>query len=109
MENESGSGTVLAITLLALVASVSLAALSIGGFGLAQARLQAATDLAAIGASQTYRGINTGLPCERAGQILTLNMVKLAGCSIVGDEATVAAHLTLMGIVLNATATAVGD
>jgi hypothetical protein len=36
-------------------------------------------------------------------------MVKLAGCSIVGDEATVAANLTLMGIVLNATATAVGE
>ena len=109
MEGESGSGTVLAITLLAFVAVVFLVVLSIGGFRQSQSRLQTATDLAAIAASQTYRGLNTGLPCERARQILTLNMVKLAGCSIVGDEATVAANLTLMGIVLNATATAVGD
>ncbi|MDE2408790.1 MAG: flp pilus-assembly TadE/G-like family protein [Actinomycetales bacterium] len=109
MESESGSGTVLAITLLAFLAAVFLAVVSIGGVRQTQTRLQAATDLAAIAASQTYRGMNTGLPCERAGQILTLNMVKLAGCSIVGDEATVAANLTLMGIVLNATATAVGD
>lgn len=99
----------LAITLLAFVVAVFLAVLSIGGFRKEQARLQTATDLAAIAASQTYRGLNTGLPCERARQILTLNMVKLAGCSIVGDEATVAANLTLMGIVLNATATAVGE
>jgi secretion/DNA translocation related TadE-like protein len=109
MSGEAGSGTVLSLTMLAAISAVLLAVLGIGGMSQAQARLQGATDLAAIAASQTYRGMNTGLPCGRASEVLTLNMVKLAGCSIVGDEATVAANLTLMGIVLNATATAVGD
>jgi secretion/DNA translocation related TadE-like protein len=109
MDTESGSGSILALSMLGLVVAVVLAVLGIGGFRQQQGRLQGAADLAAIAASQTYRGMNTGFPCQRASQVLTLNMVNAAGCSIVGDEVTVAANLTLMGIVLNATATAVGD
>jgi hypothetical protein len=72
----------------------------------ARLRLQSSVDMAAIGANQTLRGLNSGFPCVRAKEILTLNMVLLQKCSIVGDETTVVAGITVMGIVLSATATA---
>ena len=79
----------------------------IGQVSLAQFRLQSSTDLAAIAANQVLHGLNTGFPCERAKAILQANVAHLETCSIVGDETTVAATISVVGIVLSATATAV--
>lgn len=106
---DAGSGTVLAIALIgAFVAAIFLATL-VFRIALDDQELQDSVDLAAIGGSQTYRGINTGIPCDRVNQILTLNRQSLESCLIVGEEVKVAGTSVVMGIVLNATATAVGD
>ena len=106
---ENGSGTVLVLTIIGAVFVVYSVVLTGSRLGLASSRLQTTVDLAAIGASQTLRGLNTGFPCRRAEQILLANMAQLETCSIVGDETTVAGSTSVVGIVLNATATASGD
>lgn len=109
MRRDAGSGSVLAI---ALVGASALALVTIGTLGrlaIESIRLQRVVDLAAIAANQTLRGLNTGLPCQNAEAIFTLNMVKGDKCLIVGDDTKVAAHLELMGIVLVATATAAAN
>ena len=103
---DAGFGLSVVLILLGLVAAVTASMGIFGQSAKTQTSLQHATDLAAIAASQTERGLNTGIPCGRAKEILTLYMVAMQKCSIVSSEATVTANTTFMGIVLNATATA---
>lgn len=109
MRNDSGSGSILGMVLI----GTSVAALSFGTLisqiGLATMQVRTAVQLAAIGADQTRRGLSTGVPCERAKEILTLNMVFLEKCSIVSDETTVSGSKTLAGVLLTATAIATGS
>jgi opacity protein-like surface antigen len=104
MNSERGSGTILVLTILG-VAGALMAALSAGGsLAIAQAKLQAQTDAAAIGANQVLRGLSTGYPCEVANQFLQLDMASLQTCSIVGEETHIVATVQVMGIVLTAKA-----
>ena len=103
---ETGAGTLLGI---AAIAGVLIAASLFGAvtkIGHRQLQLQNSVDLAALAANQSFRGLSSGIPCDRAKQILTINMSKLESCLIVGEVTTVAGTVRVMGIVLNATATA---
>jgi hypothetical protein len=73
---------------------------------LAEARLNAVVESAALTADDALRGLITGYPCELASEIAVENMVILDECRIVGFEAFVKMHVQSMGIVLNATARA---
>ena len=103
---ESGSASVVYLAVSAAAVLVYSTLFYLGQMSLGQLKLQAATDLAAIGANQVLHGLNTGFPCGRAEAILESNVAHLETCSIVGDETTVAATTSVVGIVLNATATA---
>ena len=109
MKQDSGAGSVLALTVIGATALALVMVGTLGRVAIEQVRLQRVVDLAAVAANQTLRGLNTGLPCQNAEAIFTLNMVKGDKCLIVGDETKVAAHLELMGIVLLATATAAAN
>lgn len=105
---DSGSAAIQAIVVFVVIgASIQLLGLAFGA-QIQRQGLQAAVDAAAIGANQTMRGLNTGVPCERAKEILTLNMVFLEKCSIVGGETTVSGSKTFLGMFQSATATAAG-
>ena len=103
---ESGSASVVYLAVSAAALVIYTTVFYLGQISLGQSRLQASADLAAIGANQVLHGLNTGFPCERAKAILEVNVAHLETCSIVGDETTVAATTSVVGIVLNATATA---
>ena len=104
MTGDRGSGSVLVLAVIG-VACTLLAALAAGGkLAVASAKLQVATDAAAIGANQVLRGLSTGYPCEVANQFLQLDMASLQTCSIVGEETHIVATVQVMGIVLTAKA-----
>ena len=58
-----------------------------------QQRLQSATDLAALVASDTNRGLISGFVCENAELILQRVDFAMAGCRIVGGVAAVSASV----------------
>ena len=103
---QRGSGTILVFSVLAL--SVGCLALSQAAVAsiIAQVRLNAAADSAALTADDALRGLITGYPCEIAKEIALDNMAILDECRIVGFEAFVKLHIQTMGIVLNASARA---
>ena len=103
---DRGAGTPLALALAAVPITLNLIVVPSLHLAIQNAKLQEVVDLAAIAAEQTIRGANTGSPCERAQQILISNMAEATKCSIVGEEDTVVATQTVVGIVLNATASA---
>ncbi|MEN9715870.1 MAG: hypothetical protein RJA35_1337 [Actinomycetota bacterium] len=109
LRKAKGSASILVLAI--LFALVFLSSIDFAAYRLLAARqeLQESVDLAAIAADQVSRGLNTGIPCYRARQILTLNMSNLDSCLIVGSETKVAGYLRVMGIVLNATATAAAN
>lgn len=109
VRGQAGSSSVLLLGLLAGMVTLGAVVTGAGKMAMAQGALGSATDLAAIVGSQTLRGLNTGFPCQRVQQILQANMAHLKTCSIVGDEVTVATTTRVVGIVLNATATAAGN
>lgn len=103
---EFGSGTILAMAVVAL--SVSCLGLSqiVAVNLLTEARLNAVAESAALSADDALRGLTTGYPCEVAKAIATENVVILDECRIVGFEAFVSLHVQSMGIVLSASARA---
>ena len=103
---DSGSGTLLALSVIfACIASFALASV-IALEVLTQARLDAAADSAALAADDALRGLTVGYPCEIAEAVALENMAILDECRIVGFEAFVKLHVESMGIVLNASARA---
>lgn len=103
---DTGAGAALLLGVSGAVVVGAIALASALGIALTEAKAQVAADLSALAASQVLRGISTGIPCDRARQLATLNMNPVSTCSIVGEEVTVATRTVHRGIVLNATATA---
>lgn len=103
---ETGSGTVLALSVVLL--SVSLLGLSqtLAFSLLSHLRLQAAADSISVAAADSLRGLSPGYPCEVAQKISASNMVNLDECRIVGFEVFITVHSELVGIVLIAKARA---
>lgn len=106
VSGDSGSGTIMAVAVIGLsVATFSLTQ-TIAQNLLADARLVATTEAAALAADDALRGLTTGFPCEIAKEIAAENVAILDECRIVGFEAFVKLHTQSMGIVLNASARA---
>ena len=106
IKGEKGSGTILALGIIALSVSALVLTQTVASSLLAEARLSAIADSIAISADDALRGLDTGYPCEIARSIASENMVILDECRIVGFEAFVKLHVESMGIVLNASARA---
>ncbi len=103
---ERGSGTVLAMSVVALSIACLGVTQIISSNLISQVRLEASADSAALSADDALRGLVTGYPCELAQMIADENMVILDECRIVGFEAFVKLRSESMGIVLSASARA---
>ena len=80
--DERGAGTVLAVAMLGLLVTVTLATSGVVGVVAAHRRAQSAADLAALaGAAAVQDGADA---CARAGQIAARNSASLRSCDIDG-------------------------
>jgi hypothetical protein len=87
-------GAVTATLALVLVGLTSLALVGAAGvLGLIQdTKLQVTTDLAALSAADTHRGLISGVVCSNAEQILESVGFDLLECRIVGDGVEIRGH-----------------
>lgn len=91
--SESGSGTVLALGLMAMLVSL-FAALQLPVRDLIiQSRAQVSADQAAVAAADSLRGLTTGIPCQVAELVLAQNKFKIQGCRVVGNNVYVSVRI----------------
>jgi secretion/DNA translocation related TadE-like protein len=90
---ESGSGTILALGLIAMLVSLfALLQLPIEEV-FAKARAQVAADQAALAAADALRGLATGIPCEVAALLVAQNQAELDTCRVVGISVYVSVRI----------------
>ncbi len=92
-QHEDGAGTVLAVAMMGLLVTVTLAVSGVVGVVAAHRRAQSAADLSALaGAAALQDG---GDPCLSAGAIARRNGAALRSCAVDGWEVTVAVTSTV--------------
>lgn len=80
---ERGSGTVLIMTVLLVLAVCGAIGAVATGYALAAHGARAAADMTALGAAQAMR--TGGDPCTTAADLARRNGTELADCSVAGD------------------------
>lgn len=103
---ERGSGGVLALGILAMLAVLTLAAVGVGSALAARQRVVAAADAAALAAADTALGIHPGIPCQVAAEVTAAHGVNLVRCDLDGVVATVAVSAEIAGVAVDASARA---
>lgn len=83
---QAGAATILAVAMMGLLVTVTVAAAGVVGVVAAHRRAQSAADLSALAGASALRG--GGDPCERAGVIAKRNDTTLRRCQV--DDWTVA-------------------
>ncbi|MDO4883605.1 MAG: flp pilus-assembly TadE/G-like family protein [Rothia sp. (in: high G+C Gram-positive bacteria)] len=78
---EEGSGTVLALSIIAGVLILTVLTLGAAGAYTAHRRAATAADLSALAAADTLRGLSGGEPCVNAARIAQENGATLAACT----------------------------
>lgn len=106
LRDERGSGAVLGVGVLALVAALVLAALPLGRILAARQTLIGAADAAALAAADIASGRMPGVPCEAAAAIAGRLDVALEECVLEGDVARVVVAAEVGGLPLRASARA---
>ena len=106
MSGERGSGGVLAIAVLAMLAVLTLAAVGVGAALAARQRVIAAADAGALAAADTALGIHPGFPCTVAAEVVAAHRASLAACDVEGVVVTVTASATIAGVLVTARARA---
>ncbi len=95
-ERERGSGTVIAVGVAGLIASLLVLGLLLAGAVLAVHRARSAADLAAIGAARTVLlGGDQARACREADSLVRANDAQMDSCSVRGDDVTVDASVQL--------------
>ncbi len=91
--HQDGAGTVLAVAMMGLLVTVTVAVSGVVGVVAAHRRAQSAADLSALaGAAALQDGVD---PCQRAGSIARRNGAALRSCAVDGWEVTVAVTSTI--------------
>lgn len=106
MREQTGSGGVLALAVLAMLAVLTLAAVGVGAALAARQRVIAAADAGALAAADTALGIHPGIPCEVAGAVVAAHRATLVSCDVEGVVATVSASDDIVGVTVMAQARA---
>jgi secretion/DNA translocation related TadE-like protein len=94
---ERGSGTVLALMTIAVVAVVTTTVMLVSGAWAARQRAGIAADAAALAAADVAVGLIDGEPCSRAELVARANGAALADCAIAGPVAWVTAVVPYAG------------
>lgn len=93
---ESGSGTIVALGLIAMCVC-AFAILQIPANQIVeQARAQSAADQAAIAGADSLRGLATGIPCETALLTVIQNHATMSSCRVVGNSVYVSVQTTAL-------------
>ncbi|CAB4947157.1 unannotated protein [freshwater metagenome] len=91
--SESGSGTVLALGLMAMLVSL-FAVLQLPVRDLVtQSRAQVAADQGAVSAADSLRGLTTGIPCQVAELVVAHNKFTIDSCRVVGNSVYVSVRI----------------
>ncbi|MDO5749886.1 MAG: flp pilus-assembly TadE/G-like family protein [Rothia sp. (in: high G+C Gram-positive bacteria)] len=86
---EQGSGTVMALGIIAALIIASLLVAGMSAAVHAKTQAQNAADAAALAAADSLRGISSGDPCSIAREIAEANGAQLVGCAFPAREETV--------------------
>lgn len=104
--SERGSGTILAVALVAGIAALMSLSLPLY-IGLAvRQSVAGAADAAALAAADVAVGIVPGYPCDAAGRVVAANGAALSSCELDGLVVTVSATRWILGIPVTSYATA---
>jgi secretion/DNA translocation related TadE-like protein len=106
VREERGSGSVLALAVVAMFALLTLSAVGIGAALAQRQRVIAAADAGALAAADTALGIHPGVPCEQAARVVAAHGATLAACDVEGVVATVSASARVAGVLVTAQARA---
>lgn len=95
---DDGSGTVLAVGLVAVLAMLVLATTTLGAAVVARHRAATAADLAALAAADRTTGRASGPACLAAREVAATNNAALTGCTVDPDgSVTVTVQVSLPG------------
>ena len=86
---EEGSGTVLALTIIAALLVVTVVIAGLIGVVAANRRASAAADLSALAAADAYRGLTEGDPCAVAADLADRHGAHLESCTFPNRPETV--------------------
>lgn len=86
---EEGSGTVLALTIIAALLVVTVVIAGLIGVVSANRRASVAADLSALAAADAYRGLTEGDPCAVAADLAKLHGAQLESCTFPDRPETV--------------------
>lgn len=86
---EEGSGTVLALTIIAVLLVVTVVIAGLIGMVSANRRASAAADLSALAAADAYRGLTEGDPCAVAADLVERHGAQLESCTFPDRPETV--------------------
>lgn len=86
---EEGSGTVLALTIIAALLVVTVVIAGLIGVVSANRRVSAAADLSALAAADAYRGLTEGDPCAVAADLAERHGAHLESCTFPDRPETV--------------------
>ena len=86
---EAGSGTVLALTIIAALLVVTVVIAGLIGVVSANRRASAAADLSALAAADAYRGLTEGDPCAVAADLAARHGAHLESCTFPDRPETV--------------------
>ena len=106
MRSDRGSGGVLALAALGMLAVLTFAAVGVGAALAARQRVVAAADAGALAASDTALGIHPGIPCTVAAEVVAAHRATLVACELEGVVATVTASATVAGVLVTVRARA---
>ncbi|MBG6239446.1 secretion/DNA translocation related TadE-like protein [Mycetocola sp. CAN_C7] len=104
--SERGSGSVLAVALVAAVLLLTGLALPLNAALTTRQLTANAADAAALAAADTASGLVPGSPCTNAARAARLNGADLGECSVDGVEVRVTASRTVLGVVVTMAARA---
>ena len=104
--SERGSGSILAVAIVAAVLMLFSLVLPVATVLSAQQRVAGAADASALAAADIAVGIRAGSPCSIAATVAAANNARLDGCLVDGTTATVRVTASVLGFEVSARATA---
>ncbi|NQD88128.1 flp pilus-assembly TadE/G-like family protein [Paenarthrobacter sp. CM16] len=84
VHSERGAGTVLALTLGAVVMALLVGVLVLAQAGVLASRAASAADLGALAAADAARGLTSGEPCAVASGVVAQHGATMTSCTVTG-------------------------
>jgi secretion/DNA translocation related TadE-like protein len=106
MTSDRGSGSILAVSILAAMVTAVGVLLPTTAVAVGRARASNASDAAALAAADVASGLLPGSPCEAAEVVAAANGATLSACSVDGTTVTVEASVGAGILVVHGVSTA---